>query len=209
MARRNVTDRKEHWERAWSRQSAVDTSWYQAHPRISIAMIGRAPLGPDEAFIDIGGGASLLVDFLLDAGYQNLTVLDISSAALRQAQDRLGSRARQVKWLESDVTEFQPMERYAIWHDRAAFHFLTDLADRARYIRVLKQSLAPGGQAIMAAFAPEGPRKCSGLDVVRYDADRLAAELGPDFILKEKAEEVHLTPAKKEQHFGFYRFARK
>jgi len=204
----SVIDRKQHWERAWAGKSAVETSWYQANPRLSLAMISRAAVGPDDAVIDVGGGASLLVDHLLNTGYSDVTVLDISSAALQQARIRLGDRADRVRWLETDVTEFQPERSYRIWHDRATFHFLTSTADRTRYLQVLKKALEPGGQAIIAAFAPTGPRKCSGLDVVQYDADRLSSELGPRFKLEEQAEEVHLTPAKKEQAFGFFRFTR-
>jgi SAM-dependent methyltransferase len=209
MTSRNLNERKQHWEKTWSHKTAVETSWYQAKPRMSLAMIGRSPFGPEDPLIDVGGGASLLVDHLLQAGHRNVTVLDVSSAALQQAKDRLGPRSGEVHWLETDVTEFRPDQQYAIWHDRAAFHFLTDFADRARYVQVLKKALAPGGQAIIAAFSDQGPRKCSGLDVVRYNVDRLTAELGPGFTLEEQAEEVHLTPTKSEQVFGFYRFAKR
>jgi trans-aconitate methyltransferase len=208
MTGNEENERKQHWEQLWGRKSAVETSWYQARPRLSLAMIARAAGDAGTPLIDVGGGASQLVDYLLDAGYGDVTVLDISSAALQQAQQRLGARARSVTWIETDVTAFRPEARYTIWHDRAAFHFLTEAEDRARYRGVLQQALVPGGQAIIAAFAPEGPRQCSGLDVVRYGAEDLAAELGSGFRLEEQAQEVHLTPSGHEQLFGFYRFSR-
>jgi trans-aconitate methyltransferase len=208
MSGNDTFDRKRHWEQLWDHKAAVDTSWYQARPRLSLAMIARAADDIGAPIIDVGGGASLLVDYLLDAGYEHVSVLDISGAALRQARQRLGERAGPVAWIEADVTTFQPQTRYDIWHDRAAFHFLTEAEDRARYRAVLQKALAPKGQAIIAAFAPEGPRQCSGLDVVRYGAEDMAAELGSGFRLEEQAQEVHLTPHGKEQIFGFYRFSR-
>jgi SAM-dependent methyltransferase len=204
----NDFDRKRHWETVYSKKAAEETSWYQAIPHLSLSMIANAGLGPEASLVDIGAGASLLVDHLLDQGYRDLTVLDISSAALAQASSRLGERAALVKWTETDVTAFKPARQFDLWHDRAAFHFLTEAEDRQRYLAVLQKALAPGGQAILATFAPGGPAKCSGLDIVQYDAERLGRELGPEFILLEQQEERHVTPAGGEQLFNFFRFQR-
>lgn len=203
---RTAVDRKRHWEQVYTKKSAHETSWYQAVPTPSLQMIQHAADGAARSLIDVGGGASLLVDLLLERGFFDLTVLDISGRALEQARLRLGPRADRIDWIEADVTEFVPGRSWEIWHDRAAFHFLTDPADRARYIDVLRRALVVGGQAIIAAFAPDGPQRCSGLDIVRYDAQTLAGELGSVFVLEEKRAEAHLTPAGKEQRFGFYRF---
>ena len=201
-------DRKAHWENAWQSRPASEVSWYQAFPRLSLEMIHNTGLGIGEGLIDIGGGASLLVDHLLEAGFTDLTVLDISAAALDEAQRRLGDRAERVRWIEADVTRFDPPRSYRVWHDRAALHFLTEAEDQARYADVLCRALAPGGHAVIASFAPGGPEKCSGLDIVQYDAGRLQALLGDRMELCEQAVEFHRTPAGGEQKFGFYRFER-
>lgn len=201
-------DRKQHWEGVYRDKVASETSWYQLIPRLSLAMIRNTGFGPEAALIDVGGGASRLVDYLLDAGYKDLTVLDLSLAALEQASQRLGDRAARVKWVESDVTAFKADRPFDIWHDRAAFHFLTAAEDRRRYMNVLNAAVGPGGQAIIATFAPGGPEKCSGLDIIQYDAGKLGTELGPEFLLQEQQEEVHITPANREQLFCFFRFQR-
>ena len=201
-------DRKTHWEHAWTARPGDRLSWYQAHPAASLAMIRHAEVGATEPLIDVGGGAARLVDCLLDAGFDDLTVLDVSATALDQARHRLGKRAERVHWVESDVTRFEPTRGYALWHDRAVFHFLTEDSDRARYIRVMDRALAPGGQAIIATFARGGPERCSGLPVVQYDADRLCAELGERWLLLEEGSERHATPAGANQEFAWFRFAR-
>jgi len=201
-----VFDRKRHWESVYSNKAAEETSWYQRVPRLSLSMIANTGLGPDAALVDIGGGASRLVDHLLNEGYRNLTVLDVSSAALVNAAHRLGDRAARVNWIEADVTTFSPTRQYDIWHDRAAFHFLTEKTDREKYAVVLRQALATGGQAIVATFAPGGPLKCSGLHIVQYDAGKLSRELGPEFILLEQQTEQHVTPGGGQQLFNFFRF---
>lgn len=201
-------DRKEHWENAYSDKQPGETSWYQANPELSLSMISNAQPDFQAPVIDIGGGASLLVDHMLDLGYRDLTVLDISEKALHHARQRLGQRSALVQWIEADVTRFRPGRKYNLWHDRAAFHFLADAEDRAGYVRVLKNSLISGGQVIIATFALDGPKRCSGLDIVRYDARKLCGVLGPEFVLEEQAEETHITPARREQKFGFYRFRR-
>lgn len=202
-------DRKQHWEHVYTDKAVHETSWHQANPAPSLSMIRAAGGDRTPSLIDVGGGASLLVDHLLDLGYRDLAVLDIAGAALAQARQRLGAAAPEVQWLEVDVTQFEPSRTWEIWHDRAAFHFLTSEVDRRRYIHVLNRALADGGQAIVAAFAPDGPQRCSGLDIVRYDAASMAAELGGAFALREERFEVHRTPAGREQRFGFYRFLKR
>lgn len=204
----NVMDRKEHWERAWSARPADEVSWYQDEPARSLAMIEDAGLVPADAVIDVGGGASTLVDHLLRRGHEDLTVLDLSRAALDQARHRLGPKADRVDWIETDVLSFQPTRTYRLWHDRAVFHFLLDAKDRERYAAVLRRALTPGGQAVIATFAMDGPARCSGLDVVRYDAPGLLAALGQGLELVDVQEEEHRTPAGGIQRFGFFRFTR-
>ena len=204
-----MTDnRRQHWEKVWTGNGEKDKSWYQEIPRMSIDMIERSGVSPADPLIDVGGGASRLVDHLLDRGYRDLTVLDLSAAALEHARHRLGKRAGDVTWAVADVTAFRPDCRYALWHDRAAFHFLLSEEDRKAYVATMSRSLAAGGQAIIGTFAPDGPARCSGLSIVRYDASGLMAELGPGWELAEEAREVHQTPAGAEQRFGFYRVRR-
>jgi SAM-dependent methyltransferase len=201
-------DRKQHWESVYTNKSPLEVSWYQTEPRLSLELIAASGVARDAAIIDVGGGASVLVDRLLAAGYTNLSVLDISAQALAHAQRRLGGQAGRVTWLEADITQFVPPQNYHLWHDRAVFHFLTDAADRRRYVEALRHGLVPGGQLIIAAFAIGGPLKCSNLDIAQYDAATLAAELGPEFRLLEERSELHHTPSGKDQRFGYYRFAR-
>jgi trans-aconitate methyltransferase len=200
--------RKTHWERVWSEKDEATTSWFQAAPLVSLDLIDRSGTQPGDPVIDVGGGASRLVDHLLDRGFTDVTVLDISAAGLQRAQRRLGERAAAVHWIEADATEFRPRRAYRLWHDRAVFHFLLDAADRARYLAVMDQALASDGQAVIATFGPDGPLKCSGLDTVRYSAGELAAELGSRWRLVEQRAEAHRTPLGREQHFGYGRFAR-
>ena len=199
-------DRKRHWEKVYGEKSPEETSWHQPLPMPSLAMIRHAAGDDRPSLIDVGGGASRLVECLLAEGFRDLTVLDISARALDHARARLGPRAADVAWVVADVTQFEPDRTWKIWHDRAAFHFLTGAADRERYVAVLRRALAGGGHAIIGAFALDGPSRCSGLDIVRYDAQKLGAELGPAFSLEEEGVDRHLTPAGREQRFGFYRF---
>jgi SAM-dependent methyltransferase len=201
-------DTKAHWEAVYRDRLATDVSWYQREPRLSLRMIDDAGLNHDAAVIDVGGGASVLVDRLIDKGFTDLTVLDVSSRALAQARERLGARADRVAWLVTDVTRYRPERLFDLWHDRAAFHFLTAAEDRARYVAVLDEAVKADGRVVIAAFAPDGPRQCSGLPIVRYDGPALAAALGPGYRLEDEARETHLTPAGREQRFGFYRFRR-
>lgn len=195
---------KEHWENVYASKPATAVSWYQPHAALSVDMIQRIGLGLDAAVIDIGGGASTLVDDLAGCGYGDLTVLDLSGEALAIARRRLGSRGAAVRWLEADVTAAAlPTARFDIWHDRAVFHFLTDEADRRAYVRQVMRAVKPGGHVIVATFSPDGPAECSGLPVVRYDADTLHGEFGPAFQLVGHEDEAHTTPAGRVQHFVY------
>lgn len=199
---------KTHWENVYTDKSPLAVSWYQTEPTLSLELIERSGVPRAAPVIDVGGGASVLVDHLLERGYSAVAVLDIAGRALEHARTRLGERAGQVEWFESDVTQFIAPHAYSLWHDRAVFHFLTEAGDRRRYVETLRRSLASDGQVIMAAFAIGGPTRCSDLDIVQYDAARLSAELGAGFVLVEEASEVHRTPAGKLQQFGFFRFRR-
>jgi len=204
-----MSDRKNHWENIYSEKSSLEVSWYQKEPTLSFKLIQNCQLEKSQALIDIGGGASLLVDHLLQQAYEQLAVLDISAKALEVAKQRLGAKADSVEWFASDVTEFVAPHPFALWHDRAVFHFLTEAADRQKYIASLKAALPTGGYLILAAFAIGGPTMCSGLDIVQYDAEKISHELGDEFELIEEGDEIHLTPAGKEQLFCCFRFVRK
>lgn len=185
-------------------------SWYQARPDLSLDLIADSGVARDAAIIDVGGGASTLVDHLITAGYSDLSVLDLSGEALSKARARLGTeRAARVDWIESDVIRFVPQRRYTLWHDRAVFHFLTDEPARAAYRETLRRSLEPDGTVVIAAFALDGPTRCSGLDVVRYDADTLAAALGNEFVLVDSRREQHVTPGGATQSFVYARLSRR
>ena len=201
-------ERKTHWEQVYRDKSPLQVSWYQPAPTLSWELIRAGGVDMDAALIDVGGGASTLVDWLLEQGYRDISVLDISAQALAHAQQRLGERARSVQWIEADVTRFEPPRRYRVWHDRAVFHFLTEAADRARYRAALERALEPDGEAIIGTFAPGGPERCSGLPIVQYDAERIHAELCGQFVLRETRTETHRTPAGKDQLFNFFRFGR-
>lgn len=202
-----MIDRKSHWQNIYQDKGSTDVSWYQQEPSLSLELIGDTGIHLDDAIIDVGGGTSLLVDHLLDLGYTSLAVLDISAVALNHAKSRLVNRSAHIEWFEADITEFQAPHPFSLWHDRAVFHFLTEPQDRVKYVNVLSQSLIPGGHVIIAAFAIGGPEKCSGLDIVQYDAGKLSAELGASFRLVDQRKEVHLTPANKEQLFQYFRFS--
>ncbi|MBD2857402.1 class I SAM-dependent methyltransferase [Spongiibacter sp. KMU-158] len=201
-----MSERKTHWENVYQQKSPVEVSWYQAIPEVSLALIERCQLPKDASVIDVGGGASLLVDSLLEQGFTSLTVLDISAAALAHSQQRLGDLAEKVSWRTADITAVDFGVKFDLWHDRAVFHFLTAAADRQAYIENLKQALKPGGFLILSAFDIGGPEKCSGLEIVQYDAEKLQAVLGADFNLLEERREQHHTPAGREQAFHYFRF---
>ena len=196
-------DRKQHWEQLYARKSSLEVSWYQADPESSLELIRTTGIGQDARILDVGGGASLLVDRLAQMGYRTLAVLDISSCALEHARQRLGARAPQVEWIETDVTQFCPPHLYDVWHDRAVFHFLTAAEDRARYVAQVRHAVKPGGHVIVGSFGPGGPLQCSGLDVVCYSPDTLHGEFGAPFELVKSTREAHLTPGGKTQEFVY------
>ena len=204
----NEATRKEHWENVYTSKNESEVSWFQENPTPSIELIALAGAGLDSAVIDIGGGASRLVDALVKLDMLDVTVLDLSEAALGAAKRRLGDRADQVEWIIADVTTWEPRRFYDIWHDRAAFHFLTDEGDRAAYVARLTTAVKPGGHAIVGTFAPDGPERCSGLPVARYDAENLARVLGSAFTLVESRRHHHTTPSSSEQWFQFGLFRR-
>lgn len=200
---------KSHWESVYTHKAADAVSWYQPHADSSLALIRQTGIAADAAIIDVGGGASTLVDDLLAAHYSDLTVLDISAAALDVARHRLGGAASAVHWLEADITQVDfPEHRFALWHDPAVFHFLTDAADRARYLNAVGRAVKPGGFVVVGTFAEDGPEQCSGLPVRRYSADTLYDEFGAQFELLGKAEENHHTPFGTVQKF-LYCYCRK
>jgi 2-polyprenyl-3-methyl-5-hydroxy-6-metoxy-1,4-benzoquinol methylase len=194
---------KTHWESIYSAKQATEVSWYQAHPQLSLDLIRHAASNnPAAAIIDVGGGASTLVDHLLDDGFTDVTVLDISARALLAAQIRLGERASRVTWIEADVTTADlPVHHFAVWHDRAVFHFLIDPRDRRRYVRTVSHAVKPDGTVIVATFADDGPTRCSGLKVARYSPAELHGEFGDEFHLLEHYRETHHTPFRTEQKF--------
>jgi 2-polyprenyl-3-methyl-5-hydroxy-6-metoxy-1,4-benzoquinol methylase len=193
---------KDHWEQVYSAKAPAAVSWFQEHAHRSIGLIRRTGVAPKASIIDVGGGASTLVDDLLDFGYSSLSVLDLSKAALEVARTRLGQRAPQVAWLFGDVTRIElPAQAYDVWHDRAVFHFLTRPEERTAYVNAVLHAVKPGGHVIVATFAEDGPEKCSGLPVVRYSADTLHAEFGAPFTLLRQEREEHHTPFGNVQQF--------
>lgn len=197
-------DLKAHWERVYETKSPTAVSWYQPEARLSLDLITR--VAPDMAtpIIDVGGGASTLVDGLLDAGYHDVTVLDLAASALTAAASRLGASASRVRWIEGDVlTAELSADHYRIWHDRAVFHFLTNDTDRAQYVEQCHRAVRVGGHVIVASFAPDGPPRCSGMDVRRYTPDSMHAEFGDSFTLLDSVREQHHTPAGAVQSFVY------
>lgn len=195
---------KEHWEQVYTTKPADSVSWFQTHAERSLELIHDTGLGKDAAIIDVGGGASVLVDDLLNEGYRDLSVLDLSGAALKAARKRLGDKAGQVRWIEADITEVElPKARYDIWHDRAVFHFLTTQKQRDAYVRQVFFAVKPGGHVIISTFAEDGPEQCSGLPVMRYRPEELHDEFGEAFKLLKHSKEAHHTPAGKVQQFVY------
>jgi 2-polyprenyl-3-methyl-5-hydroxy-6-metoxy-1,4-benzoquinol methylase len=204
----NSASRSAHWETVYTTKGENEVSWFQENPAPSLELIAMARLNPDAAIIDIGGGASRLVDGLLAQGFQNVTVLDLSEAALSVAKARLGDQAKHVQWVTADVTTWEPPQTYDLWHDRAAFHFLTDDFARSAYADRLKKALKRPGHVIIGTFAPDGPERCSGLPVARHDAASLAATLGAEFELLDTRRHEHVTPWGSTQRFQFSTFRR-
>ncbi len=201
--------RRAHWDNVYSTRKHDEVGWFRPHLETSLQWIEDIGLAPDAPIIDVGGGASTLVDDLLDAGHTALTVVDISGKALAGVQERLGSRSDLVTWLVADITEAQLQRRsFRLWHDRAVFHFLVDAGDRRKYRDDLEAALVTGGHLVIGTFTPEAPPRCSGLPVQRYDLDALIAELGPGFELVRHRQEMHVTPGGVEQMYLFGHFRR-
>lgn len=198
-----------HWDNIYTTKDAQSVSWYRPHLDQSLALLSGLGIGLDARILDVGGGASTLVDDLLAQGFRHVTVLDIAPSALATAQARLGDAARRVAWLQADATQVTlPPASVDVWHDRAVFHFLTDAMDRARYVERLRLALCVGGYAIIATFAPDGPTMCSGLPVVRYAPEGLQAVLGDGLCLVDSRREAHVTPSGGEQRFQYSVFRR-
>ncbi len=195
-------DAKSHWEKVYATKAPDAVSWYRAHLETSLALIERAAPDPSSSIIDVGGGESTLVDDLLARGYENITILDVSQTAIDATKKRLGLAAERIQWLVADITEAQlEPGAYDVWHDRAVFHFLTASQHRTAYVRQVGHSVRPGGHIIISTFGPEGPTKCSGLDVIRYDAELLHDQFGVRFRLVESSKELHQTPFGTTQQF--------
>ena len=201
--------RQAHWERVYTSKRENEVSWFEENPAPSLDLIAKAGATAASAVIDVGGGASRLVDALIEKGFRAVTVLDLSEAALAAAEARLGGRADPVRWVVADVTMWEPRAAaFDVWHDRATFHFLTGERDRAAYVARLTKAVKPGGCAVIATFAPDGPERCSGLPVARYDAQSLGRAIGGAFDLVETLRHEHRTPWGSEQRFQFSLFRR-
>lgn len=202
-----ATARKTHWESIYQRKAPDRVSWYRRHLDLSLEFIERSDLALDAAIIDVGGGSSTLVDDLLARGYTNVTVLDISESAIEAAKARLGDKERLVRWLVTDVTNVGfDADSYDLWHDRAVFHFLLQGEERRKYVAAARGAVKPGGRILIAMFGPDGPERCSDLEVVRYDADTLHEQFGRDLSKLDSRIEVHKTPSGVEQQFVYCYF---
>ncbi len=203
-----MESRRAHWDNIYAAKAESELSWYQENPAVSLALIHATGTPKGAAIIDIGGGASRLAGVLLAEGYCDLTVLDLSEKALSAARTRLGPKAAEVQWIAADVTAWEPARQYGLWHDRAAFHFLTEAAEREAYAARVQRAVRPGGHIIIGTFAPDGPERCSGLAVMWHDAASIGAVLGESFALIESRRQDHVTPAGRTQHFQFSLFRR-
>jgi ubiquinone/menaquinone biosynthesis C-methylase UbiE len=202
-----MMEAKKHWENVYSTKAANAVSWYQEHASKSYELIRKSGLQPNAPIIDVGGGASTLVDDLLAGGYNDITVLDLSGTALAAAKARVGPQSKMVKWLEANIVEIElPEHAYELWHDRAVFHFLNSRQERLAYLRNVMRAVRPGGHVIVATFAEDGPTQCSGLPVSRYSAAELEAEFGEAFTLVRHEKEAHATPFGTTQQFVYCHF---
>jgi len=200
-------DRRAHWEQVYTSKPSERLGWYKPRLQTSLEWISALGLDRGAPVIDVGGGASTLVDDLLDQGYTAITVLDLAEPAIDLIKARLGERSTAVTWLSGDITEVElPENAYELWHDRAVFHFFTELADRERYRENLCRAMRPGGHVVMGTFAPEAPPRCSGLPVQRYDPERLQESLGSEFRLQRHKKEMHVTPGGVEQMYLYCEF---
>jgi SAM-dependent methyltransferase len=198
-----MIDYKSHWEGVYTEKSIDEVGWYKPGFDVSMSLISKAASDRSARIIDIGGGASLLVDELLDMGYEHVAVLDIAASALEHSRLRLGDKASAVQWIVADVREPYDVGIFDIWHDRAVFHFLVNAVDRQKYATLARQTVPVGGHVIVSTFSLTGPEKCSGLDTCRYSSESLAAELGEGFELIKEVPEIHTTPSGKRQSFVY------
>lgn len=200
-------DYKNHWENVYETKNPDEVSWTQKIPQTSLDLIEEAAKGKSSKIIDIGGGDSNLTDFLLEKGFENISVLDISAKALEKAKERLGAQAENVEWITTNIIEFEPQTTYDIWHDRAAFHFLTTHEEITKYVEIVKNAVSD--TLIIGTFSVSGPQKCSGLPIVQYDEDRLKAIFSKSFELVKSFTEDHITPFNTVQNFIFCQFKKK
>jgi ubiquinone/menaquinone biosynthesis C-methylase UbiE len=197
-------NRKEHWETVYETKTDQQVSWYREHLDNSLRLILDTKVGKDAAIIDVGGGSSTLADDLLENGFADVSVLDISAAAMKKSKARLGAKAAQIEWIEADITQASlPENHFDVWHDRAVFHLLTDAQDRLKYVELVMRSLKVGGHIIVASFGENGPQKCSGLEVVRYSPETMHGEFGSGFTLVKSLNEIHETPFGTTQEFVY------
>jgi len=202
-------NRKEHWEQVYSTRLADELGWYKPRLDTSLSWITDIGLEKGAPIIDVGGGASTLIDDLLHAGHESITVLDIADSALAASRERLGDQSHLIMWLCGDITSYQlPPGRFELWHDRAVFHFLTEADQQQAYLDNMRAALNPGGHVIIGAFAPEAPAKCSGLPVQRYNLEQLTRRFGDEFELIRHQKELHITPGGVEQMYLYARFQR-
>jgi len=201
---KTTEERKKHWEHVYQTRSPNDVSWYQTHPESSLKLIEKSLSNKSMSCIDVGGGASVLVDCLIAADFTNISVLDISEQALQHTKERLKEKAEQVQWYISDILTFKTSHLFDLWHDRAVFHFLTDADERKQYVKVLKESIIPNAHIIIATFGIDGPEKCSDLPIKQHDTTTIMEELGDEFILLETFDEYHLTPKDAQQKFSYF-----
>lgn len=201
-------DRQSHWNKIWIKYRETEVSWFQESPKLSFEYIERYAIDNDARILDVGGGSSRLVDSLLTNGYENLGVLDVAEPALERARVRLGSRSSSVEWIVADVTAYETSSKWDVWHDRAVFHFLIDDEERRAYVRSVRIALTSDGIVVIATFGPDGPEKCSGLDVKRHSPETLCQSFGPEFVLLESDVEIHHTPDGTKQQFVYCVFRR-
>ena len=205
----NDFDSKKHWEHIYTTKALNEVSWYQPVPSTSLHFLEQFNIPKTAKIIDVGGGDSFFVDHLLDLGYQHISVLDISSAALERAQQRLGDKATKVNWIVANATTFQTTERYDFWHDRAAFHFLTQEAAINQYVHILNEHIKPGGILVLGTFSEQGPKKCSGIDIKQYSEASMTETMAPYFDKINCMTVAHATPFDTLQHFIFCSFRKK
>lgn len=204
-----MTENKQHWEEVFAKRRETEVSWFQPYPTTSMEFIGFFGLPPEAAIIDVGGGDSRLVDALLNNGFGHITVLDISEKAIERAKTRLGAAAGNVNWIVSDVAEFIPAEKYDLWHDRAAFHFLTTEDQVRKYVAAAEMAIKPGGYLVLGTFSEKGPKKCSGLEIKQYNESSMTAHFEPGFEKVRCGAHDHVTPSGASQNFIFCGFRRK